>query len=678
MPRRHVAWHRARARLSSVEEGALPPRLPQLADFAVVPKLSVDPTLTSTFVSLSFELRYCAYVRTPTSLSHSYFVCEGLELAPPHSSPDATHLAPNMSQRSRPGSAQALADQQRMSFTAAEALLWGKRTAEEHHHISSRMRDLEEQHQAYHSRIQATETVAEAAEAATARIRRIEHQIAAIESDEQDRPFDKWVEGEVSTFKVFAEKNKNVRQKQIELEGKISCLEDSVDKAKDVALDLEILLERIARLENDRNKDASLIRKLESEVSDVKVVRQSKAIVGTHMPPPSTGRATPKQMCPPPSAQPVAEVDDAADETEDEEILATQPVIHPQQYPVEKPLSSVTIPKSMSTITSSSPKKKGRDEMSARLRVMQRNSIHDPKYTLEDEPRMDHTPTVRMNPPLHPRSAPLPATQMVERSDPQNLVPLDKDMPGSPPKRQPAKQLVVKLNVRKRKVEDIAPKPRLTRSQAKKINESNHAVFEVPQPKEVVGSGETQLVNEPAAKRRKPNVTRPPPQSQPRAKVKAAKKPAHATQNAANLVKTVPRKTAAASKRTKPAAAPVQPTAENPASPEKKKVSKAKTSTRPKKYDDGSDAYPKEAGSSVPRIPGPSKPASSTSYMHREAPYTTPGVDEGPTSETMGPPFSRRGPATSSRGSRRPPLISPVTLDQATYERMKKQSNLII
>lgn len=228
-----------------------------------------------------------------------------------------------------------------MSFTAAEALLWGKKTAEEHHHISSRMRDLEEQHQAYNSRIQATETVAEAAEAATARIRRIEQQVAAIESDEQDRPFDKWVEGEVSTFKVFAEKNKNVRQKQIELETKISCLEDSVDKAKDVALDLEILLERIARLESDRNKDAGIIRKLEGEVTDLKVVRQNNA-----MPQPSsTGRVTPKHMRPPPSAQPVIEVEDAADETEDEELLPTQPVIHSRQQPVQVPLSSTTIPK---------------------------------------------------------------------------------------------------------------------------------------------------------------------------------------------------------------------------------------------------------------------------------------------------------------------------------------------
>ena len=314
---------------------------------------------------------------------------------------------------------------------------------------------------------------------------------------------------------------------------------------------------------------------------------------------------------------------------------------------------------------------------------MQRKSIHDPKYTLEDEPRLDQAPTFRMNPPLRPRHALLPETQVVERSDPAKHVQLDEDVPPPPPKRQPvrqpvnqqpAKQFIVKLNVRKRKVEEVAPEPRVTRSQARKINDTNHAELEVPNPKEVVGSVETQLVNEPAAKRRKPNLTRPPPQAQPRAKAKAAKKPAQATQNAANPVKTAPRKAATTAKRTKPAAAPVQPPAQGPSSPAKKKVTKAKAPTRPKKFDDDSD----DAGSSAPRIAGPSKPTSSASCMQREAPYTTPGADEGTTSDTMGPPSSRRGPATSLRGSRRPPLISPVTLDQATYERMKKQSNLII
>lgn len=307
--------------------------------------------------------------------------------------------------------------------------------------------------------------------------------------------------------------------------------------------------------------------------------------------------------------------------------------------------------RSTSTILTQSPKKKGRDEMSARLRVMQRKSIHDPKYTLEDEPMMGQAPTFRMNPPLRPRPAPLPETQVVERPNPAKLVQLDEDTPAPPPNCQPAKQLVVKLNVRKRKVEEVAPEPRLTRSQAKKMNDANHAEFEVPHPKEVVEPVETKLVNEPAAKRRKPNVTRPPPQSQPRAKAKAAKKPAHATQNAANPVKTVPRKAATTAKRTKNAAAPVQPPAQGPASPAKKKVTKAKAPTRPKKFDDDSDAYPKDAGSSASETLGPSKPASTTSYMQHEAPYATPGVDERPTSDTVGPPSSRRGPAASSRGS---------------------------
>jgi hypothetical protein len=250
-----------------------------------------------------------------------------------------------MSQRSRPGSAQSLADQQRMPFAAAEALHWGKKTHDEHKFIHSRMYELEEHHRAYNARIEATEAVAEAAEAATARIRHIEQQVAAIESEEQDRPFDKWVQGEVQAFKMFVEKNKTVRQKQIELETKISGLEDSVDKAKDVAVDLEILMERITRLEGDRIKDANSIEKLEGEVTGLKVAHQTRDMDVPKPRPTSLGRVTPKHMRPPPSAQPATTVEDVGEETEDEEILPTQTIIRSKWEQVQMPLSSKPISK---------------------------------------------------------------------------------------------------------------------------------------------------------------------------------------------------------------------------------------------------------------------------------------------------------------------------------------------
>jgi DNA repair exonuclease SbcCD ATPase subunit len=164
-----------------------------------------------------------------------------------------------------------------MPFEAAEALLWGRETHREHQFLFPRMKELEEQHQAYNSRIQAIEAVAEAAEAATSRIRRLEQQVAAIESDEQDRPFDKWVEGEITGFKGFMEQNKMVRQKQIELETKISDLEDGVDKAKDASRDVEILLNRIGRLENERVHEANRIKRLEKEFLNLTSTRSKQA-----------------------------------------------------------------------------------------------------------------------------------------------------------------------------------------------------------------------------------------------------------------------------------------------------------------------------------------------------------------------------------------------------------------
>jgi chromosome segregation ATPase len=164
-----------------------------------------------------------------------------------------------------------------MPFEAAEALLWGRETQREHQFLFPRMKELEEQHQSYDTRIQATEAVAEAAEAATSRIRRIEQQVAAIESDEQDRPFDKWVEGEITGFKGFMEQNKTVRQKQVELETKISDLEDGVDKAKDACRDVEILLNRIGRLENERANDANRIKRLEKELLNLTSTRSKQA-----------------------------------------------------------------------------------------------------------------------------------------------------------------------------------------------------------------------------------------------------------------------------------------------------------------------------------------------------------------------------------------------------------------
>lgn len=221
----------------------------------------------------------------------------------------------------RPSTSQKEVDRERMPFEAAEALLWGKETYNQQTALYARMRELEDQQQAYDARIQATEAVSEAAEAATARIRHIEQQVAAIESDEHDRPFDKWVGAEIDNLKTFVDKNKNVRQKQIELDKQVNDLAESFDKSRGAPKLVEDLLRRIVRLESERTKDAGQIRQLEKDVTRLTMMRMDlprKENARFNGP---VRRQTPG-LVPPPSRRPDYGPLDAFDETEDEELLA--------------------------------------------------------------------------------------------------------------------------------------------------------------------------------------------------------------------------------------------------------------------------------------------------------------------------------------------------------------------
>jgi hypothetical protein len=256
-----------------------------------------------------------------------------------------TPLTVTMNQSGRRGSTQKPSESQRMPFEAAEALLWGKETHREHQFLFPRMKELEEQHQAYDARIQATEAVTEAAEAATSRIRRIEQRIAAIESDEQDRPFDKWVEREIATFKGFVEHNKTVRQKQIELETKISDLEDSVDRCKDTSKDVEILLDRISRLEAGSINDAERIKRLEKAVLNLTSTRSTQATGKNDIQPVTTRAAIPKQVLPSLPTRQNFEASDAAEETEDEDILPSHATYRPELGQIQIPQSPTIMTK---------------------------------------------------------------------------------------------------------------------------------------------------------------------------------------------------------------------------------------------------------------------------------------------------------------------------------------------
>ena len=145
---------------------------------------------------------------------------------------------------------------------------------QQHAHLLTEMRTLQKHHEEYEARIRSTEHVAEAAEAATSRVRHLEQQLAAIEAEDDDKAFEKWAAGEMTRLGIFVDTNKHVRQKQIELDSVVSHAVDNLDKLKHVPRELRGVLRRLDILEADRNQDARRIKSLEQENTRLKSTRQ--------------------------------------------------------------------------------------------------------------------------------------------------------------------------------------------------------------------------------------------------------------------------------------------------------------------------------------------------------------------------------------------------------------------
>ena len=218
-----------------------------------------------------------------------------------------------------------------MSFATAEALLWGPELRKQHEWLLGEMRALQIQHKAYDARIQATEAVAEAAEAATSHIRHMEQQLAAMEAVDNDKAFDKWVTEEITRLRLFADRNQSVRQKQIELEKEVLGVSDEIEKVKDGPVGFASLLRRMEVLESGRRQDASQIKALRREIVSLKTVPRnldnvSLGVNGNHNHNPIAGRSNT-----PPHIQ---DVEDSNTETEDEELVfPTKPVEKQIQVP---------------------------------------------------------------------------------------------------------------------------------------------------------------------------------------------------------------------------------------------------------------------------------------------------------------------------------------------------------
>jgi hypothetical protein len=296
---------------------------------------------------------------------------------------------------------------------------------------------------------------------------------------------------------------------------------------------------------------------------------------------------------------------------------------------------------------------------------MQRKSFYEPKQSREDKQRQLLVPALASNPISRPRPDSPPPTQIISRTGAVKPVPATKTRT---PDQMPDKKLIVKLCTKKRKIEDVVPSIRLTRSQAKKNNESVLAQSRVPPSKEVNSTVKTQ-VSEPAAKRRKPNTNRAPLQVPPQA---------NQMSNAANLVKMSPRKAAMETKRGEPVDNPVQPPTQllpNPRTKQTVNTDAVSCSTKPHGR---RGAYPKDAGSSKLKTSKQEKPSTtSATAIHDNSSLVALEGGTTATSSKVKPPASRPG-SNAQRGLQRPPLAMPVTFDSVTYEEMKRKGEFII
>jgi hypothetical protein len=253
----------------------LVPALPHVA----LPYSSTQRRLTSVHLSLTPFFRVLLRIVVTQSRLETSFTVPRVETLNNSTAVRSATMSANGSLR--PSNARTDAESQRMPFEAAEALLWGRQTHKDHEWLFSQMKKLQSQHEAYDTRIKATEAIAETAEAATHRIRHMETKLAAIESDDKDRPFDKWAENAITQLKLFADNNLNVRQKLNSLEGRFCEAVDDLDKVSGVSKDVASLLRRLDVLEKERKEDKSQLMLMGREIASFRAMR--------HMP--SSGHA---------------------------------------------------------------------------------------------------------------------------------------------------------------------------------------------------------------------------------------------------------------------------------------------------------------------------------------------------------------------------------------------------
>ena len=156
-----------------------------------------------------------------------------------------------------------------MPFDAAEALLWERQNNRVHAHLSVEMKKLQAEHGKFDARIQATEAVAEAAEAAIHKIKQMDLKIAAIEAEERDRPFDTWAKESIGELQMSVDGMKGVRQKLSGLETKVDQMEEGIETAQGESALIKDVVRRLEVLEHARQEDAKKVVHLEKELGEL-------------------------------------------------------------------------------------------------------------------------------------------------------------------------------------------------------------------------------------------------------------------------------------------------------------------------------------------------------------------------------------------------------------------------
>jgi len=170
------------------------------------------------------------------------------------------------------------ADPPRIPFASAEALLWGPELKKQHAYLLTEIHALQKQHEGYNTRIQMAEAIADAIEAATAQIRHLEQKIAVIEAEDENKAFEKWAAGELARLGTFVDANKNIRQKQIELETEVLRVTEDMDGLKGIPTGFRDLLRRLDVLERRRDEDTQRIQRLEGDIVRLEVKEAEKEV----------------------------------------------------------------------------------------------------------------------------------------------------------------------------------------------------------------------------------------------------------------------------------------------------------------------------------------------------------------------------------------------------------------